>query len=84
MPKISEYPCSAILLAARIETMDVFIVVPLMLSGYEAIDHITEDENHPDLETLRSTIILVAKGLYEQRRNHYAAEALFHVIRGRM
>lgn len=64
--------------------MDLFIVIPLMVIGFEAIDYITENEDHPDLETLRSTILLVAKGLYHQRRNHYLAEALFHVVRGRM
>lgn len=66
------------------EAMDLFIVIPLMLIGYEAIDSIAENEDHPDLETLRSTILLVMKGLYCQRRNHYLAEALFHATRGRM
>ncbi|KFG88128.1 putative C6 transcription factor [Metarhizium anisopliae] len=66
------------------EAMDLFIVVPLMLAGYECIDAIGEQATGPRLEALRSTLILIAKGLYHQRRNHYLAEALFRVIRGRM
>ncbi|KID87760.1 hypothetical protein MGU_04998 [Metarhizium guizhouense ARSEF 977] len=66
------------------EAMDLFIVIPLMLAGYECIDAIGEQATGPRLEALRSTLILIAKGLYNQRRNHYLAEALFRVIRGRM
>jgi hypothetical protein len=73
------------------EAMDLFIVIPLMLAGIKALDAIDAVHNtkYPDtsaesLETLRSTVMLVAKGLAGQRRNHYLAEALFRVIRGRM
>ncbi|KAH6884387.1 hypothetical protein B0T10DRAFT_493135 [Thelonectria olida] len=66
------------------EAMDLFIVIPLMLTGYDCIDSIDEKIPESELETLRSTLILVAQGLYYQRRNHYLAEALFRVIRGRM
>lgn len=64
--------------------MDLFIVIPLMLMGYDCIDSIGRQTPLSELETLRSTLILIAKGLYCQRRNHYLAEALFRVIRGRM
>lgn len=66
------------------EAMDLFIVIPLMLAASECVDAIDEQTPNAELETLRSTLILVAKGLYDQRRNHYLAEALFRVIRGRM
>ncbi|KAF4973299.1 hypothetical protein FSARC_374 [Fusarium sarcochroum] len=66
------------------EAMDLFIVVPLMLTGYDCLDAIQEKMPETELETLRSTLILVAQGLYNQRRNHYLAQALFRVIRGRM
>lgn len=66
------------------EAMDLFIVIPLILAGSDCIDAINEQTPSPKLETLRSTLILVAKGLFNQRRNHYLAEALFRVIRGRM
>ena len=66
------------------EAMDLFIVIPLMLTGYDCIDAIGDQTPATELETLRSTLILIAQGLCSQRRNHYLAEALFRVIRGRM
>lgn len=64
--------------------MDLFIVIPLMLMASDCLDAISEQTPASQLETLRSTLILVAKGLHAQRKNHYLAEALFRVIRGRM
>lgn len=64
--------------------MDLFIVIPLMLAASECVEAIDDKTTGQDLEVLRSTLILVAKGLYDQRRNHYLAEALFRVVRGRM
>ncbi|KAF4902476.1 Nitrogen assimilation transcription factor nirA [Colletotrichum fructicola] len=66
------------------EAMDLFLVIPLMLTGYDCINAISEEKSEHQIEILRSTLILVAKGLQNQRRNHYLAEALFRVIRGRM
>lgn len=69
------------------EAMDVFIVIPLMLSASDCVDALdaTTTQTPPEeLELLRSTLILVAMGLYTQRKNHYLANVLFHVIRGRM
>lgn len=66
------------------DAMDLFIVIPLMLTASDCIDAINEQTSASQLESLRSTLILVAKGLYSQRRNHHLAEALFRVIRGRM
>lgn len=72
------------------EAMDLFIVIPLMLSAsdcVDAIDALSVDHTSPspdEFETLRSTLVLVTMGLFNQRKNHYLANALFHVIRGRM
>ncbi|KAI3580111.1 hypothetical protein IWW34DRAFT_620935 [Fusarium oxysporum f. sp. albedinis] len=66
------------------EAMDLFIVIPLMVMGYDSIDSIKEDTPTEEIELLRSTLILIAQGLYYQRRNHYLAQALFRVIRGKM
>ncbi|KAG9495310.1 hypothetical protein J7337_013548 [Fusarium musae] len=66
------------------EAMDLFIVIPLMVMGYDSIDAIKEDTPAEEIELLRSTLILIAQGLYYQRRNHYLAQALFRVIRGKM
>lgn len=69
------------------EAMDLFVVIPLMLSASDCVDALeTANAQTPpeQLELLRSTLILVVMGLFSQRRNHYLANALFHVIRGRM
>lgn len=69
------------------EAMDLFIVIPLMLLAsdcIEALGAVNQQTPASNIESLRSTLILVAKGLYNQRQNHYLAEALFRVIRGRM
>ncbi|KAG6002751.1 hypothetical protein E4U54_000808 [Claviceps lovelessii] len=64
--------------------MDLFIVYPLMLVASECVEMMQETTSLDKLEELRATLILTVKGLYEQRRNHYLARALFRVIRGRM
>ncbi|KAK8877777.1 C6 transcription factor [Apiospora arundinis] len=67
------------------ESMDLFIVIPLVNTGFHCIDDINGEATTPQqLEVLRSTLILIAKGLHSQRANHYLAEALFRVVRGRM
>ncbi|KAK6216360.1 n19m, NADH-ubiquinone oxidoreductase 9.5 kDa subunit [Pestalotiopsis sp. IQ-011] len=64
--------------------MDLFICIPLILVAFKCVDAINEYTPASQLQELRSTLILVAKGLSSQRRNHYLSEALFRVIRGRM
>jgi hypothetical protein len=66
------------------DAMDLYIVIPLILVGVECVDAMDEGLLEPQLENTRSTLMLIAKGLYSQRKNHYLAEALFRVIRGRM
>ncbi|KAF5669948.1 NirA-like nitrate assimilation regulatory protein [Fusarium heterosporum] len=66
------------------EATDLFIVIPLMVIGYDATNTIKEGISEKEIETLRSTLILIAYGLYYQRRSHYLAQALFRVIRGKM
>ncbi|KAG5932622.1 hypothetical protein E4U53_001242 [Claviceps sorghi] len=66
------------------DAMDLFIVHPLMLLALECVETVHETTSPNQLEALRSLLILTVKGLYEQRRNHYLAKALFRVIRGRM
>ncbi|KAF9771797.1 hypothetical protein IL306_010543 [Fusarium sp. DS 682] len=52
--------------------------------GYDYVDAINQYTPAEEIESLRSTLILIAQGLYNQRRNHYLAQALFRVIRGKM
>ncbi|KAM0359728.1 hypothetical protein ACHAP4_003332 [Fusarium culmorum] len=66
------------------EAMDLFIVIPLVMIGFESANLIKNDTPADEIESLRATLILVAQGLYYQRRNHYLAQVLFRVIRGKM
>lgn len=66
------------------DAMDLFIVIPLVLAGFKCIDAINDQTPESKLKDLRSTLVLIAKGLYSQRHNHYLAEALYRVVRGRM
>lgn len=66
------------------DAMDFFLMHPLALAAYDCIDLIDEHTPPSQLETLRSTLILVAKGIHSQRKNHHLADALFRVVRGRM
>ncbi|KAF5599035.1 n-terminal fungal transcription regulatory domain-containing protein [Fusarium pseudoanthophilum] len=66
------------------ETMDSFIVVPLISIGFRCLDRIDDQTPHADLELMRSTLMLVVYGLYQQHRNHYLSKALYRVVRARM
>ncbi len=66
------------------DAMDLFICIPLVLIGFQSLDAINEQTPSLELETLRSTLILAAKGLDSQRRSHYLSEALFRSYPGRM
>ena len=66
------------------EAMDLFIVIPLMIIGYDCTSAINDGTLSSEIESLRATLILIAQGLYNQLRNHYLAQALFRVIRGKM
>ena len=50
------------------EAMDLYIVIPLMLIAYECINIIEKQFSEAKLEALRSTLVLVTKGLYNQCR----------------
>ncbi|ATY63020.1 C6 transcription [Cordyceps militaris] len=70
------------------EAMDLFIVVPLMVVADDCLELIARSEEKDSssvaLEELRATVMLIAKGLHDQRHNHYLAEALWRVLRGKM
>ncbi|KAJ3473207.1 hypothetical protein NLG97_g10449 [Lecanicillium saksenae] len=66
------------------EAMDLFIVIPLMVLADDCLEMMERGGSEAELEELRSTVILIAKGLHDQRRNHYLGEALFRVLRGKM
>ncbi|OAA66323.1 Zn(2)-C6 fungal-type DNA-binding domain protein [Cordyceps fumosorosea ARSEF 2679] len=73
------------------EAMDLFIVVPLMILVDECLERMAagggpggDDDDDAALDEPRATLMLVARGLHDQRRNHYLGEALWRVLRGKM
>ncbi|KFA78604.1 hypothetical protein S40288_06982 [Stachybotrys chartarum IBT 40288] len=66
------------------DAMDLFIVIPLTVARYNCVDAINDQTPNSEIELLRSPLILIAKGLYKQRQDHYLARALFQVIRSKM
>ncbi|KAM0234102.1 hypothetical protein ACHAP5_010162 [Fusarium lateritium] len=66
------------------EAMDSFVVVPLIYIGMKCLEKISDQIPQTDLELMRSTLMLVVYGLYQQHHNHYLSEALYRVVRARM
>jgi hypothetical protein len=64
--------------------MDSFIVVPLVYVGFKCLDDISNQTPHSDRELMRSTLMLMINGLYQQRRNHYLSEVSYRVVWNRM
>lgn len=64
--------------------MDLFIVIPLIYAGFKCLEAISDQTSEADLHLMRSTLMLVVSGLYQQRKNHYLAETLYRVVRARM
>lgn len=56
--------------------MDIHIIISLIFAGTRCLDALHLGPQEYDTESLRSTIILCATGLYYQRRNNYLAHAL--------
>ena len=79
-----ETPVRIYYLRHGFEALDLFIVMPLMLTGFRCVDAIRQGAFQQELETLRSARILVAQGLHRQRRNHYLVSALFKILHERM
>lgn len=66
------------------EATDFFIVIPIVYAGFKCLDAINDKTPESNLDLPRSTLMLVVKALYHQRKNLYVAELLYQVIRGRM
>lgn len=66
------------------EAMDLFLVIPLMVVAEDCFELLLRGGTPAEVDEARSTIILVSKGLHDQRHNFYLAEVLFRVIRGRL
>lgn len=66
------------------QNMDIHIIISLIFAGTRCLDALHLGPQEYDTESLRSTLILCATGLYYQRRNNYLVHALYSVLRARM
>ena len=64
--------------------MDIHIIISLIFAGIRCLDAIEQQPEGLATESLRSTLVLCATGLYHQRRNNYLAHALYSMLRARM
>lgn len=64
------------------ESLDNTLVHPLHLLGFSALRDISSvEKGSSTYEAIRSTLVLCAKGLWEQGRNHYVAEVVFRLFK---
>lgn len=66
------------------ENMDIHIIISLIFAGIRCLDGIGQQTQESDMESLRSTLVLCATGLYNQGRNNYLAQALYSAFRSRL
>ncbi|KAI1213704.1 uncharacterized protein F4807DRAFT_449741 [Annulohypoxylon truncatum] len=67
------------------ECLDTTLVQFLHLLGFSTLDEISVTENGSAAnEAIRSTLMLCAKGLWEQGQNYYLSEAVFRMLRQSM
>ncbi|KAG7405461.1 Nitrogen assimilation transcription factor nirA [Fusarium oxysporum f. sp. rapae] len=65
------------------ESYDIFIIILLAFIGFMHAKALDSSEM-VDLESRRSTVVLVAKGLGDQSNNCYLARVVFHLLKGRI
>lgn len=65
------------------EYYDPFMMHFLLLIGYATLEELTADADSEPVtrNSLRSILILCAKGLHDQGRNYYTAQVVFRLIR---
>ncbi|KAI5867928.1 hypothetical protein GGS23DRAFT_591738 [Durotheca rogersii] len=66
------------------ECYDPLLMQYLMLLGDTTLEKLHNATEPEDLEALRSTLVLCAKGLYDQGHNYHIAVLVFRLMRDRM
>lgn len=61
---------------------NVYLCQPLALIAFRCLKELQEDA--ADVEGIRSTLFLMAKGLRDQAHNFYVSETIFRVVQGQM
>lgn len=66
------------------EWLDTFLLSFLAAYSFMSIDELPVAQGPADLLALRSTLILLAKGLYEQSQSFYLGHIVFRLVAGRL
>ncbi|KAH7041207.1 uncharacterized protein B0I36DRAFT_427472 [Microdochium trichocladiopsis] len=63
------------------ECADAYVIQPLSLMGFENVQKLKMDPYGPRSEAARSSLILAAKGLWDQGQNFYVARTTLSLLR---
>lgn len=66
------------------EWLDTYLVSVLMEMCLISIDRLEDDAASGDVSALRSSIILFAKGIYEQGQNFFLGKLVFQLVQAKM
>ncbi|KAJ3538441.1 hypothetical protein NM208_g5904 [Fusarium decemcellulare] len=66
------------------ECLDTYLVSLLVEVCTGVIDDMKSPQSHEELTTLRSTVILLAKGIYEQGQSFFLGKLVFQLVRSKM
>lgn len=66
------------------ESFEPFLIHPLNVLGFSTINKINANPTSLDIDTTRSTIILAAKGMYDQGQSHYIGHVTLRFLRRSM
>ncbi|KAK2608972.1 hypothetical protein QQS21_002452 [Conoideocrella luteorostrata] len=66
------------------ESFDPFLIHPLNVLGFSTINKINANPASLDINTTRSTIVLAAKGMYDQGQCHYIGQVTLRFIKSSM
>ncbi|KAF4993698.1 hypothetical protein FDECE_13338 [Fusarium decemcellulare] len=66
------------------ECLDTYLVALLVEVCTGVIDDMKSPHSHEELITLRSTVILLAKGIYEQGQSFFLGKLVFQLVRSKM
>ncbi|KAH8677830.1 hypothetical protein BX600DRAFT_138214 [Xylariales sp. PMI_506] len=66
------------------EAADLFLIQPLSLLALKSVTNLGGSTHSGDLSSVRSTLILAAKGLYDQGRSFYVAQTALRLLRENM
>jgi len=66
------------------ESFDPFLIHPLNVLGFSTINKINANPFSLDIDATRSTIVLAAKGMYDQGQSHYIGYVTLRFLKSSM